>query len=102
MCVCVCVSVCVCVCVSVCVCVRACVRVCVCACVRVCVCACVRVCVCVCMCVCMSGGGCLRVYQYCLSLNLFEGFLVVNDAGWDVIFSALPIQLVYDEQVVCR
>ena len=46
----------------------------------------------------------LKRGQYCLSLNLVKGFLVVDeyDAEWDIIFSALLLRLDYDVDVVCR
>ena len=42
--------------------------------------------------------------QYCFSLHRVEGFLVVDecDAKWDIIFSALLLQLVCDVDLVCR
>jgi hypothetical protein len=46
----------------------------------------------------------LKRGQYCLSLHWVEGFLVVEecDAEWDIIFSALLLQLVYGVDVACR
>ena len=46
----------------------------------------------------------LKRGQYCISLHWVEGFLVVDecDAEWDIIFSALLLQLVCDVDLVCR
>ena len=40
--------------------------------------------------------------RYCLTLHRVEGFLVVDecDAEWDITYSALRLQLVYDLDVV--
>ena len=46
----------------------------------------------------------LKRGQFCVSLHCVEGFLVVDecDTEWDIIFSALLLQLVYDVDVICR
>ena len=65
------------------------------------------VCVCVCLCECVCVCVCVRVYsigvcQYCLDLHCAEGFLIVNDSEWDIIFSTFLLQLVYDVHVFGR
>ena len=45
----------------------------------------------------------LKRHQYCFSLHQVEGLLVVDkhDTEWDIMFSALLLQLVYDVDMVC-
>ena len=64
-----------------------------------------------CSCIFLSGVRCthiqspgLEARSVRLEIDCVEGFLVVDecDAEWDIIFSALILQLVYDVDLVCR